>query len=125
MAFKYTVFRTAKPLGSSDRWFVLKVGGDVPHYRLMLTWYEDKKLMRDSYWKLYTIERMEETKNYYRFYTVGGKHYNCIKGRDYGTTGPGEVYIRELSLGDIPLDTMPPDSNWSEINWKIYETAEE
>ena len=127
MARRYTVFKGSKHMGSSDRWFILKVGGDVPHYRLMLTWYEDKKMLRDSYWRLYTIERMEETEVYYKFYTLNGKLYNCVKGEEYGTTGPGEVYLRNLSLEqpDVPFDTMPPDTNWSEIDWKIYETEGE
>lgn len=112
--------------GSSDRWQVLKVGGDVPHYRLMLTWYDDLKTKKPGYWKLYTISDLKDTHHYWNFITIQGNMYRCPKDVDYGTTTFGETFLKlELPEQGIPFEVMQWDTKWSDINWKIYETEGE
>ena len=112
-----------KLCGSSDRWQVLKVYGDVPHYRLMLTWYDNLKTKTPGYWRMYTIKDLKETDNYLNFYTIQDKVYRCLKDVDYGTATFGEIFLMlELPKQEIPFEVMEWDTKWSEINWKIYET---
>ena len=115
-----------KLYGSSDRWQVLKVGGDLPHYRLMLTWYDNLKTQTPGYWRMYTIKDLKETDNYLNFYTIQDKVYRCLKDVDYGTTTFAETFLMvELPKQEIPFEVMEWDTKWSEINWKIYETEGE
>lgn len=126
VARNFTAFKGSKPLGSSDRWQVLEVGGETPHYRLMLSWYDNFNSKTPGYWRIYTITDYKETDSYHRFYTIDGRHFNCLKEVDYGMPAFAEVYLkRELVKQDIPFNIMLWDTNWSEINWKIYETEGE
>lgn len=116
---------TVVVVGSSDRWLVIKVEGDTPHYRLMLTWYDNIKTNVPGYWTMHTIKDMQETASYYKFKTINDKLFNCTKEVNYGTATFGDIFLMtELPKQDIPYKVMEHDTDWNSIDWQIYNKVE-
>jgi len=70
-----------------DKWMLVHIGGDDPHYRVFGSWYGGY-LHGDS-WRMNSgITRCDEEGDYYVFHGSSGSQYRCHK-KCYGTTAYG------------------------------------
>lgn len=101
-----------------DKWCILKIEGDYPHYRVFGSWYGGY-LGSDS-WRMNSgITRVEEDENFYYIYGASGSCYNCHK-ESYGANSYGSIviagYEKESEGKLIALAEMPDIMN---MDWII------
>ena len=83
-----------------DRWALVKIAGDDPHYRVFGSWFGGY-LDGDS-WRMNSgVVRYEEDEYYYDFFGSSGSCYQCYK-EAYGSHsyGYGVMKSYEDKLGD-------------------------
>lgn len=102
-----------------DKWMLLKITGDDPHYRVFGSW-SGGYLDGDS-WRMNSgITRVEEDDDYYYFYGSSGSCYTCVKER-YGANvygyGVAQSYV-DRSDGRIEIISECPD-NIMTMDWII------
>ena len=93
-----------------DKWLVIKINGEQPHYRIFGSWYGGY-LGSDS-WRMNSgITKVSEDGDYYLFDGSSGSIYKCHK-KAHGISGYGSDvlngYIKkqpELNIEIIPEDT--------------------
>ena len=77
-----------------DRWVIIKVNGQSPHYRVFGSWYGG--YAGSDSWRMNSgITSVEQDEHGYKFMGSSGSLYRCGKA-SYGTSGYGGAV-----LGDI------------------------
>jgi hypothetical protein len=99
---------------SPNRWVIVKVTGDDPHYRVLGAW-QGGYLGGDS-WRMNSgITRVDDADDCWFFYGSSGSVYRCHK-ENYGLTGMTagviEQYGSRVSLMDERMD-------WHKMDWII------
>lgn len=68
-----------------DKWVLVKVNGDDPHYRVFGVWFGG--LLYGDSWRLNSgVTRAEEKDGYYHFYGSSGSEYICNKETEGNTS---------------------------------------
>lgn len=77
-----------------DKWMLVRVHGDTPHWRIFATW-GGGYLHGDS-WRLNSgVESVEDKDEYFDFHGYSGSLYRCRKTA-YGTTLYGMGILEDL-----------------------------
>lgn len=100
-----------------DRWLVLKITGENPHYKIFASW-AGSYLQGDS-WRLNSgVIKAVEYKEFFLVYGHSGSAYRCYK-RAYGITGLSArgVYSELCDHPNVePLSEMP---NMANMDWVL------
>ena len=101
-----------------DNWVIIKLKGDVPHYRVLAGW-SGGYTTGDS-WRMNSgIVRVEQTEFLYMFYGSSGSVYECVKN-SYCLRMNNAYIWNELQerYGD-KVEMMPEDTDWFAVDWII------
>lgn len=95
-----------------DKWLIVEIKGDTPHYRVFATWsggYTDG----DS-WKFNSgIKSFSEDDSYYYFNGYSGSVYKCRKG-SYDSTSYGWYVLQDIIDGSsgLAILELEEDGDW-------------
>ena len=103
-----------------DKWVVIKINGDNPHYRVFANWYGG--YAGSDSWKLNSgITKATLEGNVYSFEGSSGSVYECHKNL-YGTNGYGAnvlaSMIENAANGGYTIDVLPEETNFLEIDYE-------
>lgn len=101
-----------------DKWLIVKIDGDDPHYRVFGTW--TGGYLDPDTWRMNSgIVRTEDDGDFYLFYGASGSVYRCHKEM-YGSTAFGwgvmNTYL-EHHKGKISI--VDRDTVWKDMDWLI------
>lgn len=100
-----------------DKWIVIKINGDNPHYRVFACWYGGY-IGSDS-WKLNSgITEVKEEGDFYLFSGSSGSVYRCHKNM-HGTSGYGAGVLNDLitKSPDLAIEILSEDINIMELKY--------
>ena len=91
-----------------DRWMIIKIGGDIPHYKLFGSWIGG--YVQGDSWRMNSgIVDVIEEDDYYGFIGKSGTTYACYKD-NYGATSYGlqvaQEYHKKLGDNFVILDEV-------------------
>jgi hypothetical protein len=106
-----------------DRWMIVKIeGSNIPlTYKVFACWYGGF-LGADS-WRLNSgIKSAKRIGAFWEFEGYSGSIYSCHK-KTYGTNMFGAATLDNLiakaAEKNVKLETMPPESNWGELDYNV------
>jgi len=98
-----------------ERWLIIKINGDDPHYRVLGSWYGGY-LDGDS-WRMNSgIVRCEEEGELVHFYGASGSKYSCNKN-SYGGHGTA-LEVAQQAVDGIGAEILS-DQDWTDTDWII------
>lgn len=104
-----------------DKWCILKITGDDPHYRVFGSWYGGY-LDSDS-WRMNSgIVEVKEDDVWYYFYGHSGSCYKCHKD-GYGASNYGYSVIGQYTESD-KIELLE-DSDWMQLDTYIKRKNDE
>ena len=92
-----------------DRWLIVKINGNDPHYRVFGSWYGGY-LGSDS-WRMNSgITKVSEDDDYYHFEGTSGSVYHCHK-KAWGISGYGSAVLHAMieKQKDYQMEIVPQD----------------
>jgi len=102
----------------SDNWVIIKLKGDVPHYRVLAGW-SGGYTTGDS-WRMNSgITKVEEDDSAYYFSGSSGSTYRC--GKESYTLRMNNAHVwaaLEHRYGD-KVELMPEDTDFMNMDWII------
>jgi len=101
-----------------DNWVVIRIGGDNPHYRVLVGW--SGGYAKSDSWRMNSgIISVETADNSYTFWGQTGSRYVCGKC-SYGLRRNNAYIWTQLQeqYGDA-IELMPEDTDWTKIDWGI------
>ena len=104
-----------------DRWLVVKINSDQPHYRVFGTW--SGGYTTGASWKLNSgITKISEEGQYYNFEGSSGSVYECNKS-SYGATAYGYGVLMQMikdsaEVNKVDIEILPEETNFMEINYE-------
>lgn len=101
-----------------DRWVVIKIEGDDPHYRILGGWRGG--YAASDHWRLNSgIKEVTLNEDVYAFTGSSGSIYYCQKGR-YGLTSlTSGIFDQLKGLHEDDVDVIPDDTDWLNMDWII------
>jgi hypothetical protein len=99
-----------------DRWLIIKIKGDNPHYRVFGSWYGGY-LGSDS-WRMNSgITNVTEEDGCYLFEGTSGSTYRCHK-EGYGISGYGQGVLDGM-MRDKPdlIEVLPENTDITKLTW--------
>jgi hypothetical protein len=99
-----------------DRWLIVKINGNDPHYRVFGSWYGG--YAGSDSWKLNSgITEVKEEGDWYLFSGTSGSVYRCHK-KGYGTSGYGAGVLDHLiKTSDLGIEALPGDTDVMSLNY--------
>lgn len=101
-----------------DRWVIVKINGNDPHYRVFATWYGGY-LGSDS-WRMNSgITKVSEDDDYYHFEGSSGSVYHCHK-QARGISGYGSSVLNAMieKQNDLKIEIVPEDVDVTTLEFK-------
>jgi len=96
-----------------DRWMLVRINGDKPHYRVFGSWYGGY-LHGDS-WRMNSgVKSYKEDDTYYYFSGESGSEYKCRK-QCYGASGYGRLVLASYEQKGVTVLEECPDMR--ELRW--------
>ena len=103
-----------------DRWVVIKIKGNDPHYRVLAGW-SGGYATGDS-WRMNSgITKVTENKKSYLFSGSSKSVYNCRKTAYGFNMISGDIWAQMKSLHKDKVELMDEDTDWMNIDWGINE----
>ena len=104
-----------------DKWLVVKINSESPHYRVFACWYGGY-LGSDS-WKLNSgITKVIFEDDMYSFEGSSGSVYHCHKNTygasSYGTSVLNRMIETSKEKENVVIDVLNEDTNWMELNYE-------
>ena len=103
-----------------DKWIVLRINSDEPHYRLFVTWaggYTTGDSWRMNSGITSVVEDVEDH-NYWLFFGESGSCYRCYKER-YGIAGGYNYGVLNDYLDKGKMNLLDEDTDRLNFNWKM------
>ena len=100
-----------------DKWVVVKIAGDDPHYRVFGSWLGG--YLKGESWRVNSgIVRVEEADDHFIFYGTTGSIYLCPKEK-YGMTSYSSKIAESLVNRTAGGRVMEDDTDWLQMDWII------
>lgn len=99
-----------------DKWLIVKINSDTPHYRVFGSWYGGY-LGSDS-WRLNSgITKVSEDSDYYLFEGSSGSVYKCHK-QTYGASGYGWGVISHMKEEQPLIEILDESVDVTKLEYK-------
>jgi hypothetical protein len=100
-----------------DKWLIVKINGDHPHYRVFASWYGGY-LGSDSWQMNSGITSVTEDDNFYHFHGTSGSIYNCHK-KSHGISGYGSNVLKSIidKQPELGIELIPESTNVLELDY--------
>lgn len=104
-----------------DKWMVIKINSERPHYRVFASW--GGGYLDGDQWKLNSgITKATLVDGVYHFEGSSGSVYECREGA-YGATGYGYgvlngIVNRSLKESEVVIDILPEETKFLELNYE-------